>query len=69
MRIQVAEGKNGYTSVKVDGIEVNQVISGFSLSQKAGEIPVLTLEIPVTKGMEIDLPQGIVIAQKEANAE
>lgn len=65
MRIQIAEAENGCTSVKVDGTEVNQVISGFSLSQKPGEIPVLLLEIPVTEGMEIDLPQGIVIAQEE----
>lgn len=69
MRIQITEAENGHTSVKVDGAEVNQVISGFSLSQKPGETPVLLLEIPVTEGMEIDLPQGIVIAQHETDTE
>lgn len=69
MRIQIAEAENGCTSVKVDGTEVNQVVSGFSLSQKAREIPVLLLEIPVTEGMEIDLPQGIVIVREEKATE
>lgn len=69
MRIQIAEAENGCTSVKVNGTEVNQVISGFSLSKKPGEIPVLLLEIPATEGMEIDLPQGIVIAREEKDTE
>lgn len=69
MRIQITEAKKGISSIKVDGTEVNQVVSGFTLSQNPGEIPVLLLEIPVTEGMEIDLPQGIVIAQEKKATE
>ena len=40
-------------------------VTGFTLSQEAGEIPVLTLKVPITDGADIELPDGIVIANIE----
>lgn len=59
MKIKVSVTDKGHTSVMVDGVELNMLAEGFTLSQNAGEIPVLTLRVP------IELPDGIVIANIE----
>lgn len=68
MKIQISQNDWGHTSVKLNGSEVGNYITEFSLQQKAGEVPVLNLCVPVTTGIEVELPQGIVIATKEENA-
>ena len=65
MKIRVSVNEKGHTSVKVDGTELNMLVTGFTLSQEAGEIPVLTLKVPITDGAIIELPDGIVIANIE----
>lgn len=65
MKIRVSVNEKGHTSVKVDGTELNMLVTGFALSQEAGEIPVLNLKVPITDGADIELPDGIVIANIE----
>lgn len=65
MKIRVSVNEKGHTSAKVDGTELNMLVTGFTLSQEAGEIPVLTLKVPITDGVDIELPDGIVIANIE----
>lgn len=65
MKIRVSVNEKGHTSVKVDGTELNMLATGFTLSQEAGEIPVLALKVPITDGADIELPDGIVIANIE----
>lgn len=48
MKIKVSVTDKGHTSVIVDGVELNMLAEGFTLSQNAGEIPVLTLRVPKT---------------------
>ena len=63
--IKVSVTDKGHTSVIVDGVELNMLAEGFTLSQNAGEIPVLTLRVPIIDGADIELPDGIVIANIE----
>lgn len=65
MKIQItSDGVR--TSLFVDGVVLNSA-TAFHLMQKAGEIPVLTVELAAIDGLEIELPDGVVIAQsKEA---
>lgn len=45
-----------YPSVKVDGIDISDYVRSYTLSQKFGEIPVLTVELilPDPKGLVED---------------
>lgn len=64
MKIRIRSNEKN-TSLIVDGTEISRVTSGFSLSQKAGEIPVLVVEIPVPNGdIDVELPEGVVIIEK-----
>ena len=36
MKIRVSVNEKGHTSVKVDGTELNMLVTGFALSQEAG---------------------------------
>lgn len=65
MKIKVSVTDKGHTSVIVDDVELNMLAEGFTLSQNAGEIPVLTLRVPIIDGADIELPDGIVIANIE----
>lgn len=65
MKIKVSVTDKGHTSVIVDGVELNMLAEGFTLSQNAGEIPVLTFRVPIIDGTDIELPDGIVIANIE----
>lgn len=49
MKIKVSVTDKGHTSVIVDGVELNMLAEGFTLSQNAGEIPVLTLRVPLER--------------------
>lgn len=41
MKIKVSVTDKGHTSVIVDGVELNMLAEGFTLSQNAGEITLL----------------------------
>ena len=61
MKIQItSDGVR--TSLFVDGVALSGA-TAFHLMQKAGEIPVLTVELDAIDGLEIELPDGVVIAQ------
>ena len=53
------------THISVDGQDVSKSISSFTLTQAAGELPTLYLKIPVAQGIDIDIPDGVVIASEE----
>lgn len=53
------------THIVVNGIDLGMYASGYQLKQEPGEIPVLSVDIPVTD-MDIDLPEGCVIVRQEA---
>ena len=63
--IQITQDERGVaTSLKIDGVELAAYVSEFSLNQKGGEIPELRLTIH-EPNIEIELPQGIVIIERE----
>ncbi len=63
MRIQITEDINHLTSVKIDGVELNNYISEFCLTQNAMHQPELLLKIRMSPldSLEVDLPEGIVV--------
>lgn len=64
--IKTSDKKNKYmTHIVVNGIDLGMYASGYQLKQEPGEIPVLSVDIPVTD-MDIDLPEGCVIVRQEA---
>ena len=64
--IKTSDKKNKYmTHIVVNGIDLGLYASGYQLKQEPGEIPVLSVDIPVTD-MDIDLPEGCVIVRQEA---
>lgn len=66
MKIQISQDDRGNTLIALNGTEVSQYISEFALSQKAGEVPILNITVPMVDGIEVELPDGIVIAQRES---
>lgn len=64
MKIQIAQNESGKVSVKADGVEISNAITGLSLDMKAGYVPELILKIPAADGVEVDLPYGIIIAEQ-----
>ena len=65
MKIQISQDDRGHTSLKVDGVELSNHVTEFSLSQRAGDVPVLNLQLYPLNGIEVELPDGVVIAQSE----
>lgn len=65
MKIQISQDDRGNTSIKLDGVEVSKSVTEFSLSQKAGEVPVLNLQVYPLTGIDIELPDGVVIVKPE----
>lgn len=63
MKIQIAKNIAGNTSVKIDGIELNNYVSELCLTQNAMSRPELLLKLVVSPldELEVDLPDGIVI--------
>ena len=62
--IKTSDKKNKYmTHIVVNGIDLGMYASGYQLKQEPGEIPVLSVDIPVTD-MDIDLPEGCVIVRQ-----
>ncbi len=66
MKIQIAKDIAGHTSVKVDGIELNNYVSKFSLTQNAMNRPELRLKMVVSPldELEVDLPDGVIVVDK-----
>lgn len=63
--IKTSDNKSRYnTHIVVNGIDLGMYASGYRLTQKAGELPVLCVEIPVTN-TDIDIPEGCVIVRQE----
>lgn len=63
--IKTSDKKNKYmTHIVVNGIDLGMYASGYQLKQEPGEMPVLSVDIPVTD-MDIDLPEGCVIVRQE----
>ena len=60
--IQISESE-GLTSVRVDGIEMGCYASKFRLAQDGHNVPILILEIPAMHGVEVEIPDGVVIAK------
>lgn len=53
--IKTSDKKNKYmTHIVVNGIDIGMYASGYQLKQEPGEIPVLSVDIPVTD-MDIGL--------------
>lgn len=67
MKIQILQNDRGHTSLKVDGVELSNHVTEFSLSQRAEEVPVLDLQLYPLDGIEVELPDGVVIAQSEGS--
>ena len=65
MKIQISQDDRGNTSLKVDGVELSNYVTEFSLSQRGGEVPVLNLKLVPLDGIEVELPDGVVIAQSK----
>lgn len=65
MKIQISQDDRGNTSIKLDGVDVSKRVTEFSLSQKAGEVPVLNLQVYPFAGIDIELPDGVVIVKPE----
>lgn len=65
MKIQIQQNEQGITFLKINDIEMNKCISGFSLTQKAEEVAELSLNMFVTEGMNIELPDGVVVVAQE----
>nr|UWI04083.1 MAG: hypothetical protein [Bacteriophage sp.] len=65
MKLQISMDDRGNTSLKADGVELNGITTEFSLSQKAGEVPVLNLRIYPLAELDIELPDAVVIVQPE----
>lgn len=64
--IKTSDNKSKYmTHIIVNGVDLGMYASRYQLKQEPGEIPVLSVDIPVTK-MDIDLPEGCVIVRQEA---
>ncbi|MFR6676384.1 hypothetical protein [Hominisplanchenecus sp.] len=64
--IKTSDKKSKYmTHIIVNGIDLGMYASRYQLKQEPGEIPVLSVDIPVTD-MDIDLPEGCVIVRQEA---
>lgn len=63
MKIQIAKDIAGHTSIKVDGMELNNYVSELCLTQNAMSRPELLLKIVVSPldELEVDLPDGVVI--------
>lgn len=66
MGIQIFEDDCGKTSIRLNGEEMAKHITEFALSQKAEEIAVLQITIPVIDGIEVDIPNGVVELRQEA---
>lgn len=65
MKIEITqEEAGGRTSLKVDGVELAGGASSFHLMKRAGEIPTLTVEMPIVGELNITLPDGIVVVEK-----
>lgn len=54
-----------FTAIEVDGTDLAKYASEFTLTQKAGEIPVLKVTIPVCC-IEAELPHCATVVEKEA---
>ena len=65
MKIQISQDDRGHTSLKIDGVELSNHVTEFSLSQRAGEVPVLNLQLYPLNGIDVELPDGVVIVQSE----
>lgn len=64
--IKTSDKKSKYmTHIVVNGIDLGMHTSGYQLKQEAGEIPVLSVDVPVTD-MDIELPEGCVLVRQEA---
>lgn len=64
--IKTSDNKSKYmTHIVVNGVDLGMYASRYQLKQEPGEIPVLSVDIPVTD-MDIELPEGCVIVRQEA---
>lgn len=67
MKIQITKDIGGYTSVKVDGVELNKYVSEFCLTQDGHtNTPVLILKMPILPldELEVDLPDVVINMDK-----
>lgn len=64
MKIKISQ-EDGGTSLQLNGSEIGNCVSEFTLTQKAGDIAVLTVKIYADDGLEIDLADGAVLFEKE----
>lgn len=53
------------TSISLDGKDISHGVTSFTLTQSASSLPELHLRIPVTEGIEIDIPDGLVFVNGE----
>ncbi len=65
MKIQIRNNEHG-TSIQVDGMELSHVASEFSLQQEAGHPAELVIKIPAMSGIDVELPDGVVVVEKDA---
>lgn len=64
--IKTSDNKSKYmTHIVVNGVDLGMYASGYQLKQEVREMPVLSVDIPVTD-MDIELPEGCVIVRQEA---
>lgn len=64
MKIQI-KGDGEITSVKVNGIEMGGFVSSLKLEQEAGCVAELKLTIPVRGDVDIEIPHGATVIEKE----
>lgn len=65
MKILIRNNEHG-TSLQVDGVELSHVASEFSLYQEAGHPAELVIKIPTLSEIEVELPDGVVVVEKDA---
>ena len=64
------KGEGGaITHVEVDGVDLSKWAYAISLKQQAGELPELTVSLHCIDGVEIELPEGVIIVEKDADPE
>ncbi len=64
MKLQI-KGECDKTSIKIDGVELSGITSKFRLVQEAGCPAELVMTIPVLGEMDVEIPDGVIVIEKE----
>ena len=66
MKIEISKRENGSASLKVGGVGLADIAVAYRLEQEIGHTPELTLLIAADADVNIDIPDGAVLIEREA---